>query len=522
MQAHVVESSGRSRRHHFRMNGVVMAKQAGRLIVVSSRAPFIEENAGISRAPGGLVSALLPLMKRAGGTWIAAGNEHDANATHEAEFRVLAISIPPEIRAAWYAGASTEALWPLAHGFLEHCRFRQFAAQAYREVNQRVADTIVANAPLRGTAWIHDYQLAMVPQMVRAQRADLTLGFFWHVPWPADEFFRALPWRRDLIEGLLGADVVGLHVPRYVHSLAAALRGLDIPYEIEGNSVVVSTNGRSCRFMACPIGVDVDAWSRWGHKADVLEQAAGLRKHLSGSRLLLAVDRIDYSKGIVPRLEAFERLLERSAEAREKVTLVQIAVPSRESVSAYRDLRERVEATVGRILGKFGTPTRTPLHLFARSYEAEELAAFYLAADVALVTPLRDGMNLVAFEYVATRPAPTGRLLLSELTGAADVLRDAWIVNPYDEDALDRALETAALSPESDADARRMVALQRTVTEMSLDRWTSNFMQHLERAKRSDGSRSEPRVRSWLGSTNPESKNPHEILGKLEPRRRSG
>ncbi len=427
------------------------------------------------------MSALLPLMRCARGAWIAAGNDLDAPAVSDAEFRVIPVSVPAETRSLWYSGAANGGLWPLAHGFLERCRFRQDETRAYRDVNQRVADAIFAMAPLRSVVWIHDYQLALVPALVRARRPDLTIGFFWHIPWPGAEIFRALPWRKEFVQGLLGADVVGLHVPRYVDAFANALREMNIAYDVDREGLIVANGGRRSRVVACPIGIDTDTWSALGRDPKVKADAAKLRADLGGSRLLLSVDRIDYAKGIVERLEAFERVLERSAEAREQVTLVQIAVPSRESVAAYRELRERVESVVGRILGRFGSPTRRPVHFFARSYEAEELAAFYVAADAALVTPLRDGMNLVAFEYVATRPTASGRLVLSELTGAADVLRGAWRVNPYDEDGLEAAIADAALSPETANDAERMGSLKQVVTDLSLDRWTSNFMAQLQR-----------------------------------------
>lgn len=503
-----------------------MAKQAGRLVVVSARAPFVDEGAKISRAPGGLVSALLPLMHQVGGTWIAAGNERDAHTSCGAEFRVLAVPIPSELRAAWYADASTSALWPLVHGFIERCRFRQHAARAYREVNRRVSEVVVAHAPLRGTVWVHDYQLALVPKFVRAQRPDLTLGFSWHVPWPGEEFFRVLPWRRDLVEGLLGADVIGLHVSRYVDAFASALRGLDIAHRIDGPEIIVPMEEHACRVISCPVGIDVAAWLARGRSADIQGRAMNLRAQLTGSRLLLAVDRLDYAKGIVERLEAFERLLECSVEAREKATLVQIAVPSRETVAAYREVRARVEATVGRIQGRFGTPIRRPLHLFTRSFEAEDLAAFYLAADVAVVTPLRDGLNLVACEYVATQPLPRGRLLLSEMAGVADVLRDACLVNPYDVDALDAALAQVTLSAETEEDAKLMAHLQRQVFDMSVDRWTSTFITHFDRATRSasgDTWRRDGPQRSW--STKHAIMNEsdrQEELVKVETRRRAG
>ncbi|MBK9263398.1 MAG: trehalose-6-phosphate synthase [Polyangiaceae bacterium] len=503
-----------------------MAKQAGRLIVVSARAPFTGGGENVSRAPGGLVSALLPLMQRARGTWIAAGNDQDATSTSDADFQVIPVSIPSEVRRPWYAGASTGALWPLAHGFVERCRFRRNEARAYLDVNKRVAEVVFATAPLRGTVWVHDYQLALVPALVRARRPDLTIGFFWHVPWPGPEVFRTLPWSKELVEGLLGADLVGLHVPRYATAFAGALQELAIPYEGDGDGLLVANDGRLSRVVACPIGIDVGAWSALGRDANVQANASALRANLGGSRLLLAVDRIDYSKGIVERLEAFERMLEQSSEAREHATLVQIAVPSREMVPAYRALRESVEAAVGRILGRFGSPTRRPVHFFARSYAAEELAAFYLAADVALVTPMRDGMNLVAFEYVATRPGPHGRLVLSTMTGAADVLRGAWLVNPYDEDALQATLSAATLSAETSTDSARMAELKRVVSEVSLDRWTSNFMSQLEqanglmshnvvrrevrpRARRAVGSSLTEPITTWMND-----------LESVEPRRR--
>ncbi len=486
-----------------------MAQQSSRLVVVSARAPFVAEGPKLSRAPGGLVSALLPAVRRLEGTWIAAGTEHDAVGTIDSQFRVIPVSIPKDTRSAWYVEASSEALWPLAHGFIERCRFKDLAARAYQDVNQRVADVVASVAPLRATVWIHDYQLAFVPAYVRASRPDLTIGFFWHVPWPMVEFFRTLPWRRELVEGILGADVVGVHVPRYVAAFGHALRELGIAYEVDQDKLVVPWKSRASRIIACPVGADASSWSALGRDADVQANAAQLRDRLGGSRLLLSVDRLDYTKGIVGRLQAYERLLERSVEAREQVTFVQIAVPSRESVGAYRALREDVEGLVGRINGRFGSPRRTPLHLFERSFDARELAAFYLAADAAIVTPLRDGMNLVAFEYPATRPASTGRLVLSELTGAADVLRGSILVNPYDEAGFDEVLARVALSVETNDDAVRMTQLRDQVAKASVDHWTSNFLAQLERprpsmfddARRRDGLRrpsvvqaEEPRV----------------------------
>ncbi|MRG90507.1 alpha,alpha-trehalose-phosphate synthase (UDP-forming) [Polyangium spumosum] len=450
-----------------------------RLVIVSARAPFVSTPNGIVRAPGGLISALLPLMRRARGTWIATGADHDACDTSELPFRVRALSIPSSMRAAWYAGASNGALWPLAHGFVEVCRFQAEQTRAYLDVCRAAADAAAENAPPGAIVWIHDYQLALVPALLRARRPDLTIGFFWHIPWPAAESLRVLPWASELIEGLLGADLVGLHVPRYVRAFRDALDELGITHTSDGGSIVVPRGSRAARIEAWPIGIDVEGWAKLGRDEDVAAEAARIRADLGGGRVLLAVDRMDYAKGIAERLEAFERLLEQSAEARERVTFVQIGVPSRETVPAYRELRQRIEAAVGRIQGRFGALRRKPVHLFARSFESTELAAYYLAADAALVTPRRDGMNLVAFEYVATRPRPNGRLLLSTTAGAADVMPEAHLVNPYDDEGLVSAIEHVALAPETPGDAARMDALKARVSRLSVEGWASDFLARL-------------------------------------------
>lgn len=471
-----------------------MARQAS-ITVVAARAPFVSSTNGPRRAPGGLVSALLPLLRRTRGTWIATGAEEDACEAAEIAFRVRALSIPSETRVRWYRGASNGALWPLAHGFIERCRFRNDEARAYRDVCKAAADAAAEIVPPRSTVWVHDYQLALVPALLRARRPDLEIGFFWHVPWPAAELFRVLPWADELVSGLLGADLIGLHVPRYVRAFRDALSELGVAHDASEEGITVPMGSRRARVAACPIGVDVPVWSALGRDEGVVEEASRLRAELGASRVLLAVDRMDYAKGIVERLEAFERVLEQSADAREHVSLLQIGVPTRESVDQYCELRKRIEATVGRIQGRFGAPGRVPVHLLSRSFEPRNLAPFYVAADAALVTPMRDGMNLVAFEYVATRSSsPSGRLLLSSMAGAADVLTEAEQVNPYDEDELTRAIERVALSPETDIDKQRMSSLAAKVARLSVDGWITGFLSKLEIA----ASEAEP-PRSFVG-----------------------
>jgi trehalose 6-phosphate synthase len=469
------------------MDGLTMAKRDSKMVIVSARAPFVSGPSGLTRAPGGLVSAVLPLVRSARGAWIAAGTEKDASEASEPSFKVQAIKIDAETRAGWYGGASNGALWPLSHGFLEHCRFRSDDFRAYREVNEAVAKAAAESAPEGSTVWAHDYQLALVPALLRAMRPDLRIGFFWHIPWPAAELLRALPWAAELVEGMLGADLVGLHVPRYVRAFRDILGELGIPHAEEGDAIVARHGGRAARIGSFPIGIDIERWTQLANDPEMLAEAERLKAQLGGARLLVSVDRMDYSKGIVERLEAIERMLERHPETHGRVCFVQIGVPSRESVEAYRELRQRIESTVGRIQGRFGTLAWKPVHLFARSLDPRVLAPFYMAADAALVTPMRDGMNLVAFEYVAARAKPNGRLLLSSTAGAADILSEANLVNPYDEDGLVEAITSAVLSPETSEDSERMVALKNKVLGLRVDAWVDNFLTQLDESTSDPG-----------------------------------
>ncbi len=512
---------------------MVLSDAKARITVVSARAPFVETSRGAARAPGGLVSALLPVVRRTHGLWFAAGADSNAEPKSALGVEVCSIALPREARNRWYGGLANGALWPLAHGFLERCRLDSRDWDAYREVNRIVAQAVAHHTAPGSSVWVHDYQLGLVPALLRERRPDLRIGFFWHIPWPPAELLRIAPWAGELVRGILGADLVGLHLPRYVRAFrdalaelglehavvsragvagvgpsnggwAAIAKGADgraieaaeprsaarrpalgspsasVPTSSFADELVVDLGPRSSRVIPAPIGADVAQWSALGDSDGVREDAAALRRALGGGRVLVAVDRLDYSKGVVERLEAFERALAASPELGMSATLIQIGVPSRESVVEYRRLRERVEAAVGRIQGRFGTIAHTPVRLIARGLSARELASYYVAADVALVTPLRDGMNLVAFEYVAARPAATGRLLLSTTAGAADILRDAHFVNPYDADAMTRAITRAALLPETSLDAARMASLQSTVRAHPVEAWTDQFLAELE------------------------------------------
>jgi trehalose-6-phosphate synthase len=344
-------------------------------------------------------------------------------------------------------------------------------------VNERFARSAARAAAPDGKVWIHDYQLQLVPAMVRQRLPDSRIGFFLHIPFPPVDIFERLPWRRQVLEGLLGADYIGFQTRRAVLNFAAAAREIS---GAQGPASSLEYDGRHIRAQAVPISVDVAQSRAAGSSPEA--QAAGERLSEDLGKpehIILGVDRLDYTKGIDLRLRAFEVMLQRHPELRGKVSFIQIAVPSREDVGEYQTIRRRVEEMVGRINGRFARASWTPVHYLYRSYSFEDLVGAYLAADVMMVTPLRDGMNLVALEYVATRPENRGALILSEFAGAAERLPDALIVNPYDLDALAETLHTAVMMEPEDQ-ARRMARLRRAVTRWDVHSWARQNIEAIE------------------------------------------
>jgi trehalose-6-phosphate synthase len=325
--------------------------------------------------------------------------------------------------------------------------------------------------------WIHDYQLQLVPAMVRQRLPDSRIGFFLHIPFPPVDIFERLPWRRQVLEGLLGADYIGFQTRRAVLNFAAAAREIS---GAQGPASSLEYDGRHIRAQAVPISVDMAQSRAAGSSPEAQAAAERLSEDLGKpEHIILGVDRLDYTKGIDLRLRAFEVMLQRHPELRGKVSFIQIAVPSREDVGEYQTIRRRVEEMVGRINGRFARASWTPVHYLYRSYSFEDLVGAYLAADVMMVTPLRDGMNLVALEYVATRPENRGALILSEFAGAAERLPDALIVNPYDLDALAETLHTAVMMEPEDQ-ARRMARLRRAVARWDVHSWARQNIEAIE------------------------------------------
>jgi trehalose 6-phosphate synthase len=383
----------------------------------------------------------------------------------------------------YYAGFANRVLWPLFHYFIGRVNFQPEEWNDYVKVNRRFADSVVAELAeqrdAKPVAWIHDYHLLLVPKMIREADKKARIGFFLHVPFPAFEVFRILPSRREILEGLLGADLLGFHTQNYLDAFLDSTRRL-LGARIDKNGSV-DYQGHTTRTVASPIGIDVAQQEQLASDPRSVSRSLRLRRSITGDTLVLGVDRLDYSKGIPERLIGFERFLERHPEHRGHVTLVQIAVPSRTRVEEYRQLKRLTDETVGRINGRFGDGIWTPVQYLSRSFQPAELASYYRAADVALVTPLRDGLNLVAKEYVASRTDLGGALVLSEFAGAADELPQAYFVNPFGPDSIAETLH-AAITDDRVERERRMAALLARVRANDVRDWARTFIQSIARA----------------------------------------
>ncbi len=461
------------------------------LVVVSNRLPFQAErgSAGIAltRSPGGLVAALEPVLQRRGGVWIGwtglAREEIGPRAVElpqEGAIRYRDVPLSQSEAAQYYGGFANRTLWPLFHYFVGNTRIDAATWRTYERVNERFA---AAAAEGLGDAllWVHDYQLLRVPLHVRARAGAARIAFFLHVPFPATDVFRVLPWSRALLEGMLAADLVGFQVPSYAQNFLTAAERL-LGCEVDRAAGIVRLEGREVSVQAHPIGIDVTLIEGLAR-----QQVNGPRKRAEDRVAeVIGVDRLDYTKGLHERLLAVERLLERYPEYRRRVRFTQILVPSRERVAEYSALKREIDETVGRINGRLSEPGWTPLSYLARALPPAELVPLYRGADVALVTPLRDGMNLVAKEYVAAQLEDDGVLVLSEMAGAADELQEALLVNPLDIDAVADALHRAlAMSPEERR--ARMSALRDRVRASDVHGWVDRFVEAAERA--SDRSR---------------------------------
>jgi trehalose 6-phosphate synthase len=467
-------------------------------------------------SPGGLVTALEPVMRAAGGAWVGwPGSAGDAPEPFElGGMHLVSVGLSAAEVQEYYEGFCNATLWPLYHDVIAQPEFHRQWWEAYVRVNRRYAAIVAAQAAHGATVWVHDYQLQLVPGMLREMRGDVCIGHFTHIPFPGYEIFAQLPWRRQIVAGLLGADLLGfqrqgdatnflracrrsaglvthgsrVQVPEGLPGIAAATRPGPLIRPAErrraagtGERAGGPAGGREVRVAPFPISIDAEGFGEIARRPDVQARAVEIREALGKPEtVLLGVDRLDYTKGILHRLKAYGEVLKEGRLEPPAAVLVQVASPSRERVEHYRLLRDEVEATVGRINGDFGEVGNPPVHYLHQSYPREEMAALFLAADVMLITPLRDGMNLVAKEYVACRHDETGALVLSEFTGAADELTGAFIVNPHDIEGLKDAIVRAATVSPAEA-RRRMRSMRRRVYEHDVAYWARTFLEALDK-----------------------------------------
>src|SRR5262245_535886 len=445
-----------------------------RVIVVSNRLPITVvphgERLTLHRSAGGLISALEPVLDRRGGTWVGwpgAPLPPDAALpdTHTS-YAIVPVSLSRGDVNGFYHGFANATLWPLFHGFPTRAQFDRSGWDAYARVNQRFGEVAAAAASDVDLVWVHDYQLMLTPLTVRERRAAARLAFFLHIPFPPFDLFRLLPWDRELLRGLLACDLIGFHSQGYVRNFldcAERLLGL----RIDRDAQLIEHAGRTVRIGAFPLGIDFELYETRARAAPPAD--------VPPVRVVLGIDRLDYTKGIPERLHAFERLLELHPQHRERVVLLQIAVPSRTEVPEYRRLKRQIEELVGRVNGRFGTARWAPVHYLHRSTAPEQLVALYRDADVALVTPLRDGMNLVAKEYVACQVGDPGVLVLSRFAGASETMREALLVNPYNIESTAQALHRALTMGESERRSR-MAALRWRERRHNVYAWVDEFL----------------------------------------------
>ena len=455
-----------------------------RPILVANRLPVtigIDPDTGeqtLAHSVGGLVTGLRPLHESSGGLWVGyPGAEPDDNVRRQlTEHNLVPVDLDPQDYEDYYEGYSNDAIWPLFHYFTEFASFVPEQFEAYRRVNQRFADVICGLAESGDAVWVHDYHLMLLPRMLRDRGLDVRIGFFLHIPFPADETFRILPQRVEILRGLLGADLIGMHTYDYTYNYLRSVRRI---LGIESQAGTVRMRDHNVRVEAHPLGIDTTELQEKAYSQNAERFLTQLKRTIGDRQVILGVDRLDYTKGLLLKLRAFERLLERSPRWAERVLFMQLAVPTRAGIDTYQDLKSEVERRVSEINGIHGSPLISPINYLYQTVSPEELGALYRLADVCFVSPVRDGLNLVAKEYVVCRDDGGGMLVVSEFAGAVSELGEALRVNPWDiegtADQLERALEMS-LGERNE----RMMPMHSRMLQNDVHRWVRDFMTSLE------------------------------------------
>ncbi|WP_075590266.1 bifunctional alpha,alpha-trehalose-phosphate synthase (UDP-forming)/trehalose-phosphatase [Labilibacter marinus] len=469
--------------------------------IVSNRLPFSIKEEGekvsLEASVGGLATGMKSIYKDYGGTWIGwNGLDSDAVAPEKGKEvdtlfkneKCASVQLNAEEINLFYEGFSNRTIWPLFHYFTQFADFNNANWEAYKAVNQKFADAAIETLEDGDSVWVHDYQLLLVPEMIKSKKPNVTVGFFLHIPFPSYEVFRILPWRKEIIQGMLGADLIGFHTYDYERHFFSCVRRL-FGYEISFNQIYVEE--RIILADSFPMGIDYDKFIKCSQNVGMksITEKSELHKELDkyflaspDRKLILSIDRLDYTKGIPNRLKAFGRFLEKYPEFRQKVTLIMLAVPSRDQVDHYQLLKKEVDELVGQINGAYGSINYTPIWYFYRALPFKNLIELYTSCDVALITPVRDGMNLVAKEYVASRLNNTGVLILSEMAGVAKEMGEALIINPVDEEEMADSINQALTMPIEEQKSRISFMRER-IQRYDVFKWADEFVKSLKKAE---------------------------------------
>lgn len=446
-----------------------------RIIVAANRLPVARSGDSWERSPGGLVSALTPLLQKTNGVWIgwSGGVDEAVEPFHYDGIDHVSVPFSAQEVDDHYLGFSNATIWPLFHDAIRTPDYHRHWWRSYKAVNLRFAEAIVDSATTDDLVWIHDYQLLLVPGMLREMAPELESRFFLHIPFPPVELYARLPWRTQVVEGLLGADVIGFQTQRGARNFINVATTFSVAKSAEDG---LDFNGRSTKVVAAPISIETAKFERLAAASETETRVKRIRTDLGDPEvILLGADRLDYTKGINVRLRAFEALLELDPDLADRVKFVQIGVPSRTSIGDYAAVKQEIEQIAGRINSMYGSRHKLPVHYIYESLTPQDLVAYYRSADVMVVTPFADGMNLVAKEYVASRIHGGGVLLLSEFAGAAQEFRDALLVNPYDIDGMARQM-MKAISMDPGEGRRRMEAMRKVLASHDVHDWAASAL----------------------------------------------
>ncbi len=454
-----------------------------RLIVVSNREPYRLESmrgrGGLEKTVGGLVSALEPILRKNGGVWVCWGRQSQRTPLETKitdDFIIRQVPLTSRDVSEYYYGFSNETLWPLCHTFLNRTHFNNKYWLGYRRVNRKFARAVVQTYSEGSKVLINDYHLALVPNMLRELGIKDKIFFFWHIPFPPYFMLRFLPQKRELLEGMLGADVIGFHTLHYIQNFRECVREiLGAVYDEEA----IYWKGRKIKLKAVPLGIDVSRWESLTSQPKTVRYATNLRRKLGVEFVGIGVDRLDYTKGLEEKFLGLDRFFEKYPSFRGKVSFIQIAAPTRTKLEDYMDIKRRTDEIVGMVEGKFGEPGWVPIYYYYKNYPDERLASLYLMADFALITPIIDGLNLVSKEYIVSKRDLNGALILSEFAGVSVQLREgSIIVNPFDPDEIAEAIYQALRMSRREK-RERMEALREKVIREDIHWWLRNFLEDI-------------------------------------------